>query len=120
MASELRVGYSDTFQTQSSKKVVPVTHGYDFAKTYNHDLQVDLNGWIVKSYHFDEESHFVGVSLAAASTKEIKSYIALGVDLDSVTTYLVDDSEEFESKSEKTRLIGFRTAKRCKQTNYIS
>ena len=44
MASLLRVTYGDDFEFYDSKsqKIPPTTHGHEFAKTYNHDLKLDM------------------------------------------------------------------------------
>lgn len=121
MASELRLDYSPDFKhaKDDDRRITPVTHGYDFAKTYNHDLEVNLESFIVKSYHFDASDHFVGFSIMNYFSDKVTNYIALGVDQSTMKTYEVDNVL-FLEHYERTRLIGFRTSKRCKQTNYIN
>ena len=62
--------------------------------------------------------HFVGFSFYNIETQEEKHLVGLGVDTTTMTSSSIEP--EIKNNYDNTRLIGFRTSKKCRQSDFIS
>ena len=126
MGSEMRVDYSEKFVEQLKNveiyaedlDIPPQIHGHDMGNHINADLELDLTGSVVSQFHFDHDMHFVGFSLYDVSTQQENHLIGAGVD--TTTMYSSSVDPRIIQNYDNTRLIGFRTSKQCRQSDFIS
>lgn len=96
--------------------IKPEHHGHNFEGMWNDDDLVEMNKFIITAVLFDENDHFAGFSFIDPVTNEHV-----------VDTPLKPSQLRAEGNSEKvvrsqvdlTRLIGFRTTKRCESDKFI-
>jgi len=124
-ATEMHVDYSLDFEsvfarsgdlTDGEGRVQPTIHGYDFSNMYNRDQVISLKRKVMSALFFDQDAHFAGFSLIDIDTREKEYHVPVNVE--KLTAKIVDD--EIEYNYDTTRLIGFRTGKRCEGEKHIS
>ena len=125
VATEMHLDYSLDFVsefaragdlTEGEGRVMPTKHGYEFRNMYNRDEVISLRRRVISALFFDQDGHFAGLSLIDIDTMEKEYHVPVNVE--KLTAYLVDD--EIEYNYDTTRLIGFRTGKRCRGEKHIS
>ena len=79
---------------------------------------MDMTGKVINKYIFDHDFHFVGFSLYDVKEKTDENWIGIGANLTTLEVSEVD--QLFLESYDTTRLIGFRTSKECKQSDFIS
>ena len=76
----------------------------------------DLTDMIVTAYLFDDDDHFAGLTVESVVDGKMVNFMP--DNLSRVSVVHVD--ETFRQSYDHTRLIGFRTAKRCDSSRFIS
>ena len=79
------------------------------------EVWIDLTGKVVTEYLFDDDNHFAGVSIMDVKTK--KKFNFMPDNLQRVDVIHVDDI--IKDSYDHTRLLGFRTTKRCNSSRFI-
>jgi len=121
-ASELLMTYSPSLEEialvkYGKYKIRPQRHGYDFQNMYYDDVRVDLVDRVIQAYHFDEKMNFAGFSIKHVKTGQVELVLAYDVDKKVLYTYEVEN--EIKEKYSMTRLVGFRTTKKCRSSQNI-
>ena len=77
---------------------------------------ISLKRKALSALFFDQDDHFAGLSLVDVDSGEKEYHVPINVE--SLTAQLVED--EIQLNYDTTRLIGFRTSKRCADDKQIS
>ena len=110
----------ESFEKWQDNAVFPLAkpqhHGYKFENMFANDDIFDLTDQMVTAYLFDDGNHFAGVTVEDVFDGSTQNFMP--ENLQRVSVVHVD--EVFRKSYDHTRLIGFRTAKRCNSSRYIS
>ena len=90
-------------------------HGHEFKNMFKPSTKVDLTGKIVTEYLFDDDGHFSGVVIEDVESGELSNFMPDNlqrIDVVHVPDYIRESYEH-------TRLIGFRTTKRCDTSRFV-
>ena len=93
----------------------PTHHGHEFTNMFKRDDRVDLTGRVVTEYLFDEDGHFAGVTIQEVATGLRANFMPDNLDMVDV----IHVPEYIKNSYDHTRLIGFRTTKRCNRSRFI-
>jgi len=135
VASEVHVDYSSEFinevanlapvgqeQDDMEDALDSVDHGYSFEGMFKPDHKVSMSGKSLQSMLFTEDGHFAGFTLARED-QAFDLYIVPTEFQGKVSELvMVPMSPRFLThySPSHTRLLGFRSAKRCQQDKQIS
>lgn len=95
---------------------MPLYHGYNFTGMFDADKAMSLENRIVRQYLFDGaiDANFVGFTTQKVGG--VDEYYAPNF---AGVAHFVAIDEKIANNYESTRLIGFRTTKKCKDSNLI-
>ncbi len=99
----------ESAKNPSVQKVKPQIHGYTAANRDFYELdEISLRETTITEYLFDDKNHFAGVLAYSSETRESSEKSLIENTIESAL-----DDEFFVNSYSTTRLVGFRTLKRC-------
>ena len=79
--------------------------------------EIDMTGRVISAYHFSKDGDFAGVTVI--DVRSGQAFLYLTEYLEDVQTFNVDEAFLELKFSRTSRLVGFRSALRCRQSQVI-
>ena len=95
-----------------------MTHGYDFKDMYRQDEYIKMKHKALTGFYHDKSSNIIGYQLYDIVTKHLTDYQFAPFEDYSDYTLMPIEAELIEAH-ETTRLVGFRSGKKCHESRVI-
>ena len=105
------------FFAEEFPRLMPQQHGHVFKHMYNPDDDMNLDGFVIASVLFDERGYFSGFNLMDTWTGDLMVLSPLQAGTGGLNN--IDNHMDLIKGNPHTRLVGFRTTKRCESDNNI-
>ena len=98
--------------------VTPVHHGVKFEPMHTPGIVIPMKSRLISGFIFDEKDLFAGLTILDSTSGEVEEIVSPQQHTGTLTKIKVDQS--ILESAEHTRLIGFRTVKRCAESKHIT
>ena len=96
----------------ASRYGASVAHGYSFENTYRSDEITKTEGKVLHAVLFDHDYNFAGLEFENPVSGNVTSD---NIENTKYLPYKVHNDEEFLTANSHTRIVGFRSTKRCRE-----